>query len=75
MIILFVSVWLAFQGLAICLLAGMLTMGFSPGNAVAIAFVVVTIGSMIARAMYRYTYLTETTSPHRTLVRLRTAHT
>ena len=75
MIILIVLVWLAFQGLAICTLAGMLNMGFGPGNTVAIAFAVVTIGAMTTRAMYRYPYLIETTnSPHRTLGHLRASH-
>ena len=54
-----VLVWLAFQGLAVCTLGGMLDIGFGPGQAIAIAVVVVTIGAMITRAMYRRTYVTE----------------
>ena len=61
MMALIVLVWLGFQGLAICTLCGMLDMGFKGGDAVAIAVVVVTIGVMITRAMYRKSYAIETT--------------
>lgn len=53
-------VWLGFQGLAICVIGGMLDMGFNPGDAILIAIVVVTIGAMITRAMYRKTYVIRT---------------
>lgn len=68
MMALIVLVWLGFQGLAICTLGGMRDMGFSTGDAMAIAVVVVTIGAMVTRAMYRKTYLIETTAgvtPHK----------
>ena len=60
MMALIVLVWLGFQGLAICTLGGMLNMGFNPSNAIAIAVVLVTIGAMVTRAMYRKTCVIET---------------
>jgi flagellar motor component MotA len=60
MMALIALVWLGFQGLAICVLGGMLNMGFSPGDSVAIAVVLVTTGALITRAMYRKTYVTDT---------------
>ena len=61
MMMLIVLVWLGFQGLAICILGGMLDMGFNTGDAMLIAIVVVTIGAMITRAMYRKPYIIKTT--------------
>ena len=61
MMALIVLVWLGFQGLAICALGGMLDMGFNTGNAISVAVVVVTMGAMITRSMYRKTYIIETT--------------
>ena len=58
---LIVLVWLGFQGLAICTLGGMLNMGFNPGDAMAVAVVIVTLGALITRAMYRKTYAIRTT--------------
>lgn len=62
MMALIVLAWLGFQGMAICALCGIIDMGFNAGDAVAIAVVVVTIGAMITRAMYRKTYVMVTTS-------------
>jgi len=60
MMALLVLVWLGFKGLAICILGGMLNIGFNPGDAIAVAVVTVTIGAMITRAMYRKTYVIKT---------------
>ena len=62
MMALIVLVWLGFQGLAICTLGYMRYMGFNPGDTIAVAVVVVTIGALITRAMYRKTYAIETTT-------------
>ena len=56
MMVFTVIVWLAFQGLAVSTLGGMLDMAFSPGDSIAIAVIIVTIGAIITRAMYRRTY-------------------
>ena len=67
MMVLIALVWLGFQGLAICVLGGMLNMGFNPGDSIAIAVVLVTTGALITRAMYRKTYVIETiieATPH-----------
>ena len=59
MMALIALVWLGFQGLAICVLGGMLNMGFSPGDSIAVAVVLVTTGALVTRAMYRKTYVIE----------------
>ena len=64
-----VIVWLGFQGLAICILGGLLSMGFNSGDAIAVAVDTVAIGSLISRAMYRKTYVIKTitqVTPHET---------
>ena len=53
---LIVLVYAGFQGLAICILAGMLDMGFAPGYSLASAVVMVIIGAVLTRAMYLKTY-------------------
>ena len=77
MMALIALVWLGFQGLAICILGGMLNMGFNPGDAIAIAVVTVTIGAMITRAMYRKTYVKKTAIkaiPHEAIPHEATPH-
>jgi len=44
---------LAFYGLALCTIGGMVTSGISAGLAMAVAVLEVIIGAVIARAMYR----------------------
>ena len=44
-------VWMGFQGLAICTLAGMSEMGFSAAEALGAAVFVVAIGGLVTRAM------------------------
>ena len=56
------TVWLGFQGLAICALGGMLEFGFTKGDSLAIAFVLATAGAMVTRAMYRQTYVIKTST-------------
>ena len=46
-------VMLAFYGLAICTIGGMLTIGINAGLAIATAVMELTVGTIIARAMYR----------------------
>ena len=70
MMALIILVWLGFQGLAICTLGYILDMGLNPGNAIAIAVCVITTGALITRAMYRKTYVIETTIkviPHKAI--------
>ena len=67
---LIVLVWLGFQGLAVCVIGGMLDMGFNAGDSILIAIVVVTIGAMITRAMYRKSYVIRSSleaAPHKAL--------
>ena len=48
-----VLIMLAFEGLAVCTLGYMVTDGISAYLAMASAILIVTIGTVIARAMYR----------------------
>jgi len=52
MIVFIVMIWLGFQGLAICILAGLVNMDFNSGGAITAAIVTVSVGATITRAMY-----------------------
>jgi len=49
---------LLFQGLAVCILGGMLSIGTSTGESILMAVLIVILGVFVTRAMYRDAFKT-----------------